>query len=220
LRWEFGFTCAFCLLHESDLADATGLAEGAGLTEIEHRLPQSSHVEQRHRYQNCFYACQYCNGSRGTAPVRDTQGWHLLDPTHVAWADHFELDGERLTYRPDDVNACYTHQTYDLDDPRKVELRAERARRISECLETLFEGPLRLLSLQELAQVPELSAEQRVVFLDMAQELDTRIIAARSYLSTRAAVPRDADRACRCRSIEHHELPLALASQMLDIDVS
>src|SRR5438552_905085 len=70
LRWEFGFTCAFCLLHEADLVDWG--ASGSGLMTIEHRVPQSDPAvgaALADDYGNCFYACRYCNRSRGVAPL-------------------------------------------------------------------------------------------------------------------------------------------------------
>ena len=55
LRWEFGFSCAFCLCHESDLMLAG--TEGWGLMQIEHFSPKSSDPDGRNDYSNCFYLC-------------------------------------------------------------------------------------------------------------------------------------------------------------------
>jgi hypothetical protein len=87
LRWEFGFTCAFCLLHEGDLADLG--AEGMGLTWIEHFLPASLDAEKVNEYENCFYTCPFCNRSRGTAPAVDEKGRKLINPCSHAWAERF-----------------------------------------------------------------------------------------------------------------------------------
>src|SRR5215210_7160639 len=95
LRWEFGFTCAFCLAHESDLVEHG--AEGTGLMTIEHFLPVSAGktpVEAEtlaNDYGNCFYACRYCNGARIAAPVVDLRGRRLLNPCTHAWSEHFNL---------------------------------------------------------------------------------------------------------------------------------
>src|SRR5690349_1008078 len=67
LRWEFGFTCAFCLLHEADLAPFG--AEGLGVMTIEHFVPVSVDEEKAGEYRNCYYACRLCNQSRSNAPV-------------------------------------------------------------------------------------------------------------------------------------------------------
>ena len=47
LRWEFGFTCSFCLLHESDfhVGLAAIPAAGSGLFTIEHLLARSTNPE-------------------------------------------------------------------------------------------------------------------------------------------------------------------------------
>jgi hypothetical protein len=220
LRWDFGFTCPFCLLHESDLADATGEAEGSGLMWIEHRLPQSTHSGESNRYENCLYSCRYCNGARKVAPVEDTDGRCLLDPTRTAWADHFELDGERLLCRPGDAHARYTHEAYSLDAPRKVRLRADRARLIEECQAVLREAPQSVTNLLAIAGLPELSPDQRAELIDEVEDLRARVANAKLDLARRAATPRDSDRVCRCLSAEHHELPPALASQMLELELS
>src|SRR5262245_33908467 len=85
LRWEFGFSCAFCLTHESDLL-AHG-AEGWGLTGVEHLHAQSNNPtgEQVDDYRNCYYACRLCNGSKGDQPIVDALGRRLLDPCDDAW---------------------------------------------------------------------------------------------------------------------------------------
>jgi hypothetical protein len=94
LRWDFGFTCAFCLSHEADLAGGRSI-EGLGVMGVEHGLPQSKNPLRRNDYSNCFYACRYCNGARGIR-ARSVGEGSLLDPTQVAWSDHFYRSGDRL----------------------------------------------------------------------------------------------------------------------------
>lgn len=154
------------------------------------------------------------------APIQDEQERQLLDPTCVAWADHFELDGDRLVCRSGDVHAAYTHETYDLDEQRKVDLRAARAELIRESLKLLEDGPLRIERLLQIAQRAQLGIEQRRQIDEEIEDIRRRMADARRDLRQRAAVPGDASRACRCRSTEHHELPLALASQMLELELS
>src|ERR1700730_10113620 len=77
LRWEFGFCCALCLLHESDIA-ACG-ATGWGIMSIEHLIPQSVAPERANDYLNCIYACGRCNRSRRN--LQDLpSGARLLNP--------------------------------------------------------------------------------------------------------------------------------------------
>ncbi len=93
LRWEFGFSCGFCLLHEADLA-AHG-AEGLGIMGVEHFVPVAAATEAINDYANCFYACRLCNGARSNVPV-SLLGKRLLNPCDDVWAEHFEADGDRL----------------------------------------------------------------------------------------------------------------------------
>lgn len=51
LRWEFGFTCSFCLCHEADLA--LDGAEGTGITQTEHWIPVSKDKSKINDYRNC-----------------------------------------------------------------------------------------------------------------------------------------------------------------------
>jgi hypothetical protein len=187
---------------------------------IEHRLPQSSHSEESNRYENCLYSCRYCNRARATAPVEDEHGQRLLDPTHTAWADHFELDGDRLRSRPGDADAKYTHEAYSLDAPRKVRLRADRANLIEECKAILQQAPKRMKNLLEIAGRSELPPGEREVLIAEVEDLRAHMTRAKRDLTRRAATPRDSDRECRCLSTEHHELPAALASQMLALELS
>ncbi len=82
LRWEFGFSCAFCLVHEGDLSH-NGV-EGTGLTSIEHRERREDPPDRARDYVNCFYCCRYCNRDRGVKP-RTTPAGGLLNPSSVSW---------------------------------------------------------------------------------------------------------------------------------------
>ena len=104
LRWEFGFTCAFCLLHESDLAVGVGdglPAAGSGQFTIEHLQPQATVPSRRNDYSNCYYACRRCNLARTLKyQLVSRDGAQLLDPCRVAWANHFSAGGDE--YRPNE----------------------------------------------------------------------------------------------------------------------
>ena len=47
LRWEFGFTCAFCLLHEADFLEHG--AEGSGLFATEHHVARAVQHDSQQR---------------------------------------------------------------------------------------------------------------------------------------------------------------------------
>jgi hypothetical protein len=214
LRWEFGFTCAFCLLHESDLAYG---AEGLGVTGIEHFVPVSASGEIN-KYENCFYTCRLCNGSRANSPLIDGRGRRLLEPCNQVWSDHFEIGAEgRLRPSAGDADAAYTHEAYDLDDPRKRELRQVRAERLGECLQVLMEGPELLVALMDRLQTESL--KKRPLLLRVAEQLRASIQAALREVSRYSAVPRDADASCRCSWTDHHQLPSWLAEQILEVPV-
>lgn len=139
LRWEFGFTCAFCLLHESDLAEHG--TQTLALTGVEHFDPVSAQGEVNN-YENCFYTCRLCNGTRQRAPVADQKGHRLLNPCRNVWTEHFTAaPDDRLLPVLGDSDAVYTHWVYDLDDPRKVAIRKARRENIEESFRILDEAP-------------------------------------------------------------------------------
>jgi hypothetical protein len=222
LRWELGFTCAFCLAHESDLAEHG--AEGTGLMTIEHFSPVSTartpaEVEALlNDYRNCFYACRYCNGSRNDAPEVDRRGRKLLNPFSDVWGEHFILsDDGRLLPVPGDLDAEYTVEIYDLNDARKLEMRRARRERVDESLALIDQGPGLLDVL--LANSMDLGPGARSAeLLRAAESLRKAMLSAEQSLTRHAAIPEDADSECRCGHGDHHSLPPALEEQTIDID--
>jgi hypothetical protein len=215
LRWEFGFTCAFCLLHESDLAEYG--AEGLGLTSVEHFEPASQVDDRINEYENCFYACRFCNGSRSDAPVVDRDGRRLLDPCADAWADHFTVTADnRLSPADADRNALYTEAIYDLNEPRKTRLRRCRRERIEEWSGLLAEGPRHVTEL--LARSAQASSTAESGELLAAAEIlrDCILRASRDFVRY-ASIPQDFDAFCRCQSTDNHSLPSWLGDQSLDL---
>jgi hypothetical protein len=122
LRWDFGFTCAFCLLHEADLVEHG--AEGSALTWVEHRIPQSEDSSQANTYDNCFYSCRYCNRSRS---VQAGMEWHRRTARPCeAWGAHFQLVNDKVVPKRGDHNAAYTEKAYSINVGRKVATRRHR----------------------------------------------------------------------------------------------
>lgn len=202
LRWEFGFSCAFCLLHESDLVEAG--AEGTALMTIEHHVTRQADPTLVDSYENCFYACRYCNRARGIVRL-SRSGPRLLEPCTVAWAGHFEIVGDELRPRDGDPDAAHTHQVYGMDDPRKVAYREARRRRLDDALRAVHEIPEhvdRLLRIEE----------DRPHILQVAERLRRALDDARATLAHYRAIPSDHDDKCRCSSA--HELPAFLAEQI------
>lgn len=202
LRWEFGFSCPFCLLHEADLFAAD--IEGTGLTWIEHHVPKSRDESGRNKYENCFYSCRFCNSAHGAKEV--PEGTRLLDPCGVAWRDFFELRGDSLLPR-DEGDAAFTHLIYDLDDPRKLALRRMRRETLAEVKEYLSKG----LQLHDrLIERARDNADPSLVTI--AQEMWAGFKLAAQVRERFAAVP-EREEGCLCPA-DACSLPEVLAEQL------
>lgn len=214
-RWDFGFTCSLCFLHESDLIE--GGAEGTGLAWIEHHELKSKAKERRDEYTNCLLSCRFCNNGRATLPNRDSHtGAKLLDPTREAWALRFRSEGHSLRVRhAGDIDAEYTWELYGLGDERKEALRENRARRFDQ-----FRSAER--DFAEL--VPELlaKAEQSTDPHEIQRCLRSARALERSYDASLAevrrylAIPHDAPASCRCVTL--HRLPAWLERQTQEVE--
>ncbi|HWB13028.1 MAG TPA: hypothetical protein VG826_27630 [Pirellulales bacterium] len=79
LRDEFAFRCVFCLERE------LWYPNRAASFSVEHFAPKSTDAVKECDYENLFYACVRCNSFKQTKITR-------LDPTRVAYADHFRVD--------------------------------------------------------------------------------------------------------------------------------
>jgi hypothetical protein len=216
LRWDFGFSCAFCLLHESDFR--TMGAEGLGLMSIEHFIPVSVDRSQANSYENCFYCCRLCNEARSNTPLRDGEGRRLLNPCRDDWGSHYFLsEDDRLLPAAGSSDACYTLEVYDLNDPRKIEMRRVRQEDLADCLEVITQAPDLLESVLVACRRAETRQEMgRLVSL--ARMLLRKLFRAARELRRRTAIPRDADAACRCGHTEYHLLPGWLDAQTQDLD--
>lgn len=190
LRWEFGFCCPLCLLHEADLAPASG-SEGWGLLGAEHLDPVSAHPELRDEYGNLLYVCRLCNGARGAAPVDGPRG-RLLNPCAHPWAGHFTPRSDLLEAAEGDPDASYTAEVYGLNDRRKVALRRLRRERIQECRAMIHDGYHLVARL--------LAKPFDSVVLETAELLFRNIRAAKKDLERYRAIPMDAPEVCRCET--------------------
>ena len=193
LRWDSGFTCSFCFLHEADLVEH-GI-EGTGLFWVEHRVTQTADPSRRDEYANCLYSCRFCNRARGATPVSDEAGRTLLDPRVTAWGEHFRVIDHVMTTQPGDSNADYTFETYDLADARKTTCRRTRAESLSRAVQTLNEGAKLEGQLLEMASVS--SDEKRDTLIVAANALREQQRSARSAVQRYCAVPADAEE-CPC----------------------
>src|SRR5262249_29775139 len=72
LRWEFTFSCAFCLLHEAQVCPEG--AAGSSQFWIEHLELQSERPDLRNSYANLVYTCRRCNLARRSRSRVDARG--------------------------------------------------------------------------------------------------------------------------------------------------
>jgi hypothetical protein len=219
LRWEFGFSCGFCLVHEMDLS----LAVGRALMETEHFIPVHVRPDLANSYGNCFHACHACNHQRGTQPNRGPLGERLLNACDDLWEDHFEVVADEIRPRDRDPDATYTCDVYDLNDPAKVRMRQLRRKIIAAGLRAVEARALSVELREQDAALEEVdpdSLARRDEQLLASQRLWSLYEMFMEQLSWYAPVPWDADPLCRCESLsEDSELPTVLAVQLIDVDL-
>jgi hypothetical protein len=214
LRWEFGFCCGFCLMHEVDLAAYE--SAGTALFHAEHFRLRSKDPGAMNRYSNCFYICCFCNSSRGKAPNRDFLGRSLLAPTKRVWSEAFHLVDDELQARdPADDDAEYTALAYDVGDPRKTRRRRARREFIEKRVQFLYDT--RGVEDELVTFAIAMSADEEAIqwARKRAEKFkEMRRLATDDLLRFRA-VPRDRPTSCRCGHNRHHRLPHVLSQQTL-----
>lgn len=204
LRWDFGFTCAFCLLPEPFVRLC------GGSFDIEHFLPRSVDPRRVNDYGNCFYACKWCNQARSTKTNLDPDGSRILNPRCDVWSDHFYFDGRRLRARFGDPDAAYTAAVYDFRDLRKIRAWKECLGWLRKALQTIRDGPgeadlleMGAKELRSQGDSPLADANDR-----QASDLRKKVKESRGALSRCfSAPPSDADLACRCHDLTMLSLP-------------
>jgi len=210
LKWEFGFSCAFCLSHEADLA-----FQGKR-TEIEHFIPVSVDDGQRNVYRNCFLICPFCNQSRGKAPNHDPRGGggRLLNPCRVVWHEAFVLEGDEIQPRREDPSAKYTWETYDLKDQRKTKMREMRRKTV----ESFIVYQRRSLDVMALLHA---KAKEKAdpTLLDTAQEVWNMKEPVEQSMARFQPIPSNTGTSCRCGDTKHHTLPEVLERQLIEINL-
>lgn len=212
LRWDFAFTCSFCLLHEAQVCPSG--AVGSSQFSIEHLELQSERPELRNAYGNLVYACRRCNLARGSRRRVDARGRRLLDPCSQGWAAHFVHDGDEL--RPLTADAAYTSETYDMNCPVKVVLRRDRREAIDEAVHVLNTVPALLVEL--MAGVDFHSGHEQRMRLAIAEQLHKALAAARRTLVQLAAIPHDAAAPCVCDAAAC-DLPMPVAATLLHVEL-
>lgn len=200
LRWEFGFTCAICLLHEHDFVlPGTGVS-GTGQFSVEHKVLKSTPAGKvvENDYTNCLYLCRFCNSARGDRYAHFAPAGCLLDPVHDPWDAHFALLGDSLTPLPNDDDADYTTRAYDINDGNRTERRSARARLIETLrrdLQTRVED-IRAVDLElQGSLLPEVRHSKMSQRGRWSMEAEGIVEKLKDFLG----VPRDAPPKCKCR---------------------
>ena len=214
LRWEFGFTCAFCLLHEVQIAPEG--ASGSRRFSIEHLELKKDRDDLVNRYDNVVYACSRCNDARRIWARQAEDGRRLLDPCRDAWASHFVMDDNEI--RGVTEHGTYTEQAYDLNDPVKTGLRADLYDAVDEALEVLDQAPAWIDEL--MTDLPDLAPASQQKRLEIVAQLHRNLRRARGVLQALQVIPADRDDACRCKSTEHHSPPDWLMTQTVSITLA
>jgi len=210
LRWEFGFSCAFCLVHERDIKFSG--VEGWGLTEVEHFIPKSSSPAERNVYSNCFLICGRCNRARGRKAILHGSGGKLLNPCEADWAVHFMAAGSRILPRHDgDADAAYTVEAYRLNEAGKRAMRSVRREKIEESRGFLADTVGDRQKLLDLAK-----SGQPELFTIIKRLTRVRWQATKDLVRL-MAIPQDHNKFCRCPHDGHHSLPKVLEDQTFDL---
>lgn len=207
LRWEFGFTCAFCLLHEGDLTEK-GVKHTQAQFSVEHRELQKDDPhrpdKQANLYSNCIYACMYCNQARSDKPLNGPDNVQALDPTLDAWDEHFEVDADQGVLIAKTPNATHTLETYNLNDERKKDRRLQRRKVIKEALELLLNGPAENEDFRSLARQLSQSDDpkqraQAEILLKAACRQSKQMEEARKTLERYKCIPTPEEKLLKCR---------------------
>lgn len=216
LRWDFGFLCAFCQLHEADFSPE-GI-EGQGTTTIEHYVLQSHEPSLRNEYANCYYACRLCNSARSTRPA-EMGGAKLQTPDTQAWSEHFKLEDDKLVPVEGNIDAAYTADVYDINDARKVLRREQRRLNITEALEVLTTARERWSQLAKRIE-SESDPEKLLGLAELARDFRRIYHFAQRQLRRYLPVPWDAPMRCACSNSEASGLSDDLIADLLEVPVA
>lgn len=216
VRWDFGFTCALCFLHEQDLIE--GGAEGTALIWIEHHQLKRGSTAKANDYSNCLLSCRFCNNNRSRIPAISKDGvTKLLDPTEVVWSEYFELKQHAMSTRSPSADAKYTLKTYRLDDKRKAVLRENRSRRFAELRRAREHVKELIPKLMERARQTSDPVEKREL-VEAGRGLEQAYKAAVAEIRRYVAIPCDAPESCLCGGTR--ALPEWLNSQLQEAELA
>lgn len=216
LRWEFGFTCATCLLHEHDIIGYGG-TEGWGVLHIEHVVARNHDGRLVGVYGNVILICRLCNGARNDAPHIDHHGRRLLDPTKDVWSEHFRVAGDEILPAEGDADAAYTEDVYDINSPRKVKLRRNRRLRQEDFLKSLEKPRARIAHLRFREQCGD--PGEKIQIITAIAEVRDEVDRLCRLANQGKWIPDDAPMNCRCGRAPARTLPATYLRQIVEIEV-
>lgn len=203
LRWDFGFTCAICLLHEHHLVLPGTGADKTGQMTVEHIVikstPEGAPLENE--YENCLWVCRFCNGKRGDRHLHVKEdGTRLLNPIMDVWTDHFDLVEDQLVPRSGDRDAEYTRDAYGINESMRVERRKALAELIEDQRSRLTSEQARVEQLD--AEIPCTDTPEREELVTERGRAAKRWERALKALTSLSGVPNDRPSSCRCQEIK------------------
>lgn len=223
LRWEFGFRCAFCGMHELDVPQGVGPGgrdrQPAHWT-VEHIALQSVAPDQSATYSNTIYCCRFCNGARSKKPL-NKNGAQLLNPCDHNWSEHFcVVDDAIAPVDPSDPHSKYTFSAYDLGNARLTEMRSLRRQLAAKVMliptiQEMLKEIRKLLENAELAsnwqEAKRLTSEQ----VNLQAKLDCAFADAQKLVALTPERPAT----CRCATAPPFHIPPALRSGLSTVHV-
>jgi hypothetical protein len=216
LRWEFGFTCAICLLHEHDIMS---YGEGWGVTQIEHIVPRSHDADLTGVYTNVLYVCRLCNGARSDTDLVDTAGRRLLDPTKDVWVEHFLVNEDKLLPNKGDRHAEYTAEVYGINEPRKVKLRRLRRNRAQDLWALISPRRADLTRRVGSAAHSDPAADIELARALSQSQDDLARLYRRLSQDVGTWIPDDAPTSCRCERAHARALPEPYLRQIVELEI-
>lgn len=210
LKWEFGFTCPFCLLHQADLVGPHSV-EKTGLSTVEHFIPKSVRPDLINEFENLVLACRLCNIARGVKPLAEENGAKLLNPREEAWAEHFTLEQGQL--EPQTPDGDYTKDAYGINDRFRTARRSKRALVLTKAYRVLLGIRRRQRAVEKRLAAGDTSAREHLRDLEDSKRLAIEIALGFRW------IPEDAPPRCRCDHTDHHDIPVAYRDQIVELDL-
>ncbi len=194
-----------------------GGVEGWGVMHVEHLVARSHDGSLVGVYTNVILICRLCNTARSDAEHVDQQGRRLLDPTKDVWSHHFRLDVDQLIPMDGDLDAAYTEDVYEINDPRKVKLRRIRRERREDFLALLAaqRKRFRQLVLREKRVAPSAKDDIAKAIFGINDEIERLC----RVSNEGAWVPDDAPTNCRCGRASARTLPGPYLRQVVEIEL-